>query len=371
MEKKVVLHFVHTLHGGVASVAANLMKYQYDLGYKIVLIYVVDDDSFNLLIPFKYEKVKINIPKYPGASMLFGMNVNKLFRKYKKKYSSSKVIVHIHNVQTLGLLSKIRNIPMICTLHSLNGEEKSLRRMISEIIYGLILKKLLYFQKDIVAVSHAIANHYSKFTGKEKIHVIHNGVSVDSKVVNKSNKKFIIGHIGNISEAKGWDKVFNAYCMLPDRYKNSINFISAGKTTSISQNKINDLIIKNNVVGRVEYRGYIENASSLLIPELDLLILASRNEGLGMVLIEAQAHGIPILGTNTGGIVEVIENEYNGFIIEDSLDICNKIIKIYDNPELRKRLRENSLKTYQAKFTLKKMGSSYEKLYLGQLKRYK
>ena len=51
---------------------------------------------------------------------------------------------------------------------------------------------------------------------------------------------------------------------------------------------------------------------------------ASRNEGLGLVQVEAMGYGIPVLGRDVGGITEILENGYNGFVIEDEYDLATK-----------------------------------------------
>ena len=123
------------------------------------------------------------------------------------------------------------------------------------------------------------------------------------------------------------------------------------------------LISENNLCGLVECLGYISCAKDTFIPQLDILVLASRNEGLGLVQVEAMGYGIPVLGRDVGGITEILEDGYNGFVIKDEYDLAQKISLLATDRELYKRLSANARETYESKFTLEKMCDAYKKLY--------
>lgn len=85
----------------------------------------------------------------------------------------------------------------------------------------------------------------------------------------------------------------------------------------------------------------------------DLFILASENETFGQVYIEAMACGIPVIGTNVGGISEIITDGLNGFLIEPNNPsiLLQKIEEIFGNETLRNSLIEHGLKTIKRKFS--------------------
>lgn len=164
--------------------------------------------------------------------------------------------------------------------------------------------------------------------------------------------------------AKGWDTLFNAFVLLPDDQKKEMRLMAAGKETEMfSYEKMNQLISKNNLCGLVECLGYISCAKDTFIPQLDILVLASRNEGLGLVQVEAMGYGIPVLGRDVGGITEILEDGYNGFVIKDEYDLAQKISLLATDKELYKRLSVNARATYESKFTLEKMCDEYKNLY--------
>ncbi|MFR5747963.1 MAG: glycosyltransferase, partial [Thomasclavelia spiroformis] len=70
-----------------------------------------------------------------------------------------------------------------------------------------------------------------------------------------------------------------------------------------------------------------------------------------------------VLGRNTGGICEVLNDGYNGFVINDEKDLCDKIIMLYENKKVYSYLSKNALITYQEKFTSKIIMEKYSQIY--------
>ena len=62
LEKKItVIHFVYTLYGGVANVAANLMNYQYSKGYNPILVYYEYDEAIESQLNFSCKKIHVKM----------------------------------------------------------------------------------------------------------------------------------------------------------------------------------------------------------------------------------------------------------------------------------------------------------------------
>lgn len=365
------MHFVYTLYGGVANVAAGIINYQHTLGYKTILAYVCYDSAIESQVNHECEKIHVRMPKIPGASMLFGMKVLKIYKNYVKKHPEEVVIVHVHNVQTLGYYANWRKIPIICTLHGFNCPQKSIRKYFSDYLYKETILKLLNYNKKVTAVSRAIveANELKRIRSKDKIRVIHNFAQVDMKD-KREHSTFNIGHVGDLSFEKGWDTLWKAYTLLSENDRNNIFLYAAGKEADFSLEWIRREAEKIRGLQNVIYEGYVANAKKDFISKLDILVLASRNEGLGLVQIEAMGYGIPVLGRNTGGICEVLQDAYNGFVIKDEFDLRDKIVKMHDDRELYMRLSHNAKKTYIENFTMETIMKKYKAVYDELLETY-
>lgn len=70
-------------------------------------------------------------------------------------------------------------------------------------------------------------------------------------------------------------------------------------------------------------------------------------EGLGLVLLEAMASGLPVIGSNSGGISEIVQNNYNGFLVEerDVKGLSEKLNILIRSESQRKEMASNGLKT--------------------------
>ena len=166
-----------------------------------------------------------------------------------------------------------------------------------------------------------------------------------------------------MSYEKGWDTVWNAYALLPEKYRAKIRLYAAGKEADYTGEWIRNEAQRIGSSNMVSYEGYIPNAKRDFISKLDLLVLASRNEGLGLVQIEAMGYGIPVLGRNTGGICEVLRDGYNGYVIIDEKDLSDRIMMLFENHDLYANLSRNAIRTYQEKFTTEIIMKKYQNIY--------
>ena len=98
---------------------------------------------------------------------------------------------------------------------------------------------------------------------------------------------------------------------------------------------------------------------------MDVMILPSYREGLGMSLLEASSMGIPVIGTRVTGVVDaVVENETGFFVNHDEKDIAEKISYLIDNPSERDRLGRNGKEMVATKFRQELVWKEIEKLYI-------
>jgi glycosyltransferase involved in cell wall biosynthesis len=112
---------------------------------------------------------------------------------------------------------------------------------------------------------------------------------------------------------------------------------------------INDrVIIKTNVSDDELWKEY-EKASIFILPS----IIDKGTEGFGIVLLEAMAHSVPVIASNTGGIAEVLDNGSCGVLVEpgNAAAISEAIKKLYGDINLRSALSQkayNRVRTFYA-----------------------
>ena len=107
------------------------------------------------------------------------------------------------------------------------------------------------------------------------------------------------------------------------------------------------------------------------IDSCSILVLASRSEGMGRVLIESMGRGRARIASSVGGIPTVLENGIDGHLFESENveELKHKLSLLMESEPERKRIAENGLKRFSREFTLATYIEKTEALYMGIVKR--
>jgi len=148
---------------------------------------------------------------------------------------------------------------------------------------------------------------------------------------------FVVCFAGTVRPVKGVDVLLKAIASLSA--SENIHCLVIGK---IRDRKVKKLARKIN--GRVHFTGFRTDAP-LLIGASHVLIMPSlAREGLPRAIIEAMSQRVPVIGTNVGGIPEIVTDGQCGIIVPpgDSESIAKAILFLKQNPELRRQMGNNS-----------------------------
>jgi glycosyltransferase involved in cell wall biosynthesis len=215
----------------------------------------------------------------------------------------------------------------------------------------------------LVCVSGAVqaaVRHISPRLAKKSI-VIHNGIDTEtfryspsSRVHISKDKPFRIGTLIRDDPRKGYDVYRECAFLFRD---DPIVEFSLG--TQKADHKTDSLI-------KVKYLQPTTPSVVSYLESLDVFVLPSREEGLGLVLLEAMAVGIPIIASNVGGIREVVEHRFNGLLFSSgsAIELYHGIEELKMNQTLRHRIVENGLRTVREKFDGKGTSASLMTQYM-------
>ena len=94
-----------------------------------------------------------------------------------------------------------------------------------------------------------------------------------------------------------------------------------------------------------------------------------KQEGITNSMLEAMASGLPVFGTNHGGIPEAIENGANGILVEerDFEALARSLIEAAQNPQSLPRLARNGAEAVRKQFDLHAQARRLEDIYLRML----
>jgi glycosyltransferase involved in cell wall biosynthesis len=225
--------------------------------------------------------------------------------------------------------------------------------------------KIIHTSPDIItAISTALARRAEKLgVKKDNIYITPNGIDF-SKVPGEIEK--VPGRVTIVARLS-WEKAHNLILdawpgVLREFPDASLYFVGPDGG---EQSKIEEQIKKLNINDSVTLTGGMPHQEALQgIKKSEVFICPSLAEGLGLVFVEAQACGVPPIGTRVGGIPDVIQHEENGLLIEpkSSEAIKKAIIRLLKDKELRNKLRSKGLETCR-KFEWKKIINNIDKIY--------
>jgi glycosyltransferase involved in cell wall biosynthesis len=188
----------------------------------------------------------------------------------------------------------------------------------------------------VVVPSKSVADAAERWAGVDakKVLVIPNAVDVADfagKPREAAGKR--IGFIGRLDPIKRVEDLVAALSLLKGDY--TLDIFGQGRERAQIQSMISRLDLEDRAILRGEIAG-----SAAALAKIDVLALPSDAEGFGLVLIEAMAAGVPVIGTNVPGICDVIEDGVSGLLVppRDPRALANAIEKILNDRSLREKL---------------------------------
>ncbi|MFD6440938.1 glycosyltransferase, partial [Peribacillus sp. NPDC060186] len=179
----------------------------------------------------------------------------------------------------------------------------------------------------------------------------------------QDDEKVII-HVSNFRSVKRVKDVIQAFFLAQKKIPAKLLLVGDGPEVTTVLKLAKDLGIDEKVL----FLGKQDNLAELYSIS-DLILLLSEKESFGLVLLEAMACGIPCIGTNVGGIPEVIVDGKTGYICElgDVQMVAEKAVGLLSNPILHKRFSEAALERANTEFHSDTIMSEYEAIYVQAL----
>ncbi|MDZ7376231.1 MAG: glycosyltransferase [candidate division KSB1 bacterium] len=179
----------------------------------------------------------------------------------------------------------------------------------------------------------------------EKMIVIPNGIDTNIFIPEIDlNGHVDILFVGNLIELKGIDLLIQAFHKFYQKYPNlNLKIIGEGPL----RDKLCSLALKLGISDRVNFLGPMQNRNvARILSKARLLCLPSRQEGFGVVAIEALASGVPVVGARTGGIIDIITSDNIGFLFEpgNSDDLALKLEAALNKNWDKNAIRKEGLK---------------------------
>jgi glycosyltransferase involved in cell wall biosynthesis len=197
-----------------------------------------------------------------------------------------------------------------------------------------------------------------------KTRFIHNGVdpvrfSSGQLMRNDRHAQRYILCVAHLKAYKGIDVLLRAFKRLSSA-DDSVRLVLAGDGPL--RVELEELASSLGIADRVEFRG-TQTASEVptLLRGCELLVLPSREEAFGIVLIEAMACKTPVVASAVGGIPEVIEHEVTGILVEpdDPDRLADALARVLTDTALKRTIAENGYARMLDRFSSSHSGAAY------------
>jgi len=192
--------------------------------------------------------------------------------------------------------------------------------------------------------------------GEEKLLTIHSGIDVrrfsgsrNRGVLRRQyhvpDEELLVGNVAAIADQKDYFTFVDAAELLSGRI-DGLRFLVIGDGPD--REKIEKYIARKKLTNRFIFTGFRRDIPDIL-PELDCFLMTSKTEGLGTVIIEAFASGVPVAATAAGGIPEIVTHGETGMLspVGDAQSLAESVHAILRDEELRRRLVENASRVPQ------------------------
>lgn len=262
------------------------------------------------------------------------------------------------------LVGFIAHKKVITTVHG--GDVFTFNNTVSNAIKHFVLKNAT----EVVVNSSATKDRCNEIYSGRSYQVIPMGVSFENfnKKIKKQSDTLNILFVGRLSEEKGIKYLIKALATLKrQNIKFKAKIVGSGPEEVELKQLTKFLGLSNNIeftgwVNRDNIADYYDWASVFVGPSIESD--TGWKEALGVVFLEASAAGLPIITTQTGGIVDIVKNNETGFLVKpkSSSEIAKKLIELQQDSNLRSRLGSNAQSFVQKNFSWTSIAKQYNNI---------
>ncbi len=222
----------------------------------------------------------------------------------------------------------------------------------------------------LTAVSKYLADETCNvFKIDKEIKVIHNFFDEErfkSESASCTRKEFaddnevILMHVSNFRPVKRTLDVIDIFEKVLQELPAKLLLIGEGPDTILARRQIT----KKGLTDKVKFLGN-QNQVETVLPCADLFLLPSEEESFGLAALEALACGVPVIGSSGAGLVEVVDDFKNGFLLPvgDTSSMARASVVLLKDKNRLEEFKQNASKLALKKFGAKKIVSEYENYY--------
>ena len=284
---------------------------------------------------------------HPLRDILALVQLLKVIRGYRPD------VIHTHTSKAgfVGrLAARLGGVPLVIhTIHEL--PQNATRSALKKRLYWGLEKLAAGWCDHLVTVSRVNQRQIlnEQICSPDRLTLIPGGLPLENyhPVLSKQavraawglpEQAVVLGTAGRLEPAKGHADLLQAFATLvPSQPNLHLMVMGTGPLRSQLERQIEQL----RLTGRVHLLGWVDDLITAMAA-LDVFVLSSHYEGLGVVLLEALALGLPVVSTRVGGTQDIIEHEITGLFAppHQPQQLAGTIRRMLDDPQLAQRLAQ-------------------------------
>lgn len=356
--------------GGSGIIATELGIKMAERGHEVH--FITSNIPFRIRKPLPnmiFHQVEVNqyaVFQYPPYDITLSTKISEVIKEYDLD------ILHMHYAvphAICGILAKQmsgKDIKIMTTLHGTDitvlGYDHSLKGAIkfgieeSDIVTSVShslaeqTKEIIHTDKEIVPIYNFVRENEFPTRHDETFKTDY-GISPDEKV---------LIHVSNFRSVKRIDTIIETFAKVHDKIPSKLVLLGDGPELIDMRQKTRDLGVEEHVL----FLGKQDNVSAFYQLS-DLVLLLSEKESFGLTLLEAMKTGVVPIGSNAGGIKEVIKHGETGYIVDvgDSDQAAHYTIKLLQDRKLYEQFQSQMLLDIEQRFGSELITDQYEYYY--------
>lgn len=375
MKKVLIVHPSSDLYGS-DKILINILKNMNNINYTLIipqngpLIDILKKEFPNIKL-YIYGQLPIIARKNFGIIGIFNFIISMINFSFflKKNNLSNPDILYCNTLATTPISIFFHNTYKIIHVHEILNNRS--------IIHKIINKTAIKLYQKVICVSQAVSNNLKKVASanqKNKIITLHNGISFRESKLDTTQKfkvneeKINFALIGRIKpEQKGQILFINSIAQLPKNLLDKAHFYLIGSTVKGQEYMLEEVkktIQSLNLEHCIEIVPFIKNIETVY-KSIDVSVVPSLIEdSFPTTVLESMYFSKPVIGTEIGGIPEMIINNVTGFTfpVNDSIKLAQYITFFIQNPEQIPIMGAEGRKNFQNKFTIEIFNEKYTKM---------
>lgn len=294
-----------------------------------------------------------------------------VYEKAKKYYNRNKcnfdLVIDEINVKPFLTPKYVKNLPIVALIHQISPEQFTYELPFPIGIIGryILEKRWLSTYKDILTVTVSESTRNSlRNLGFRNLTVIKEGLSITPiSQPQKKEEKPTITFIGRLKKHKLPDHAVLAFKKIKEKIPDSQMYVIGD---GYLMNKLKQLRIEG-----VTYFGYISNKEKYrLLSQSHLVLVPAIREGWGLVVVESNAMGVPVIAYTVPGLIDSVQNGVNGLLVKSNSpnELADAAISLIMNPRKLEQLSKSSIE-YSKQFDWDNTTTEFEEILLNQIRK--